>query len=208
MAQQNKLKVAVVGTGVFGTWISHQLQRAGCGATLFDQYGPANARSSSGGESRLLRAGYGPSRLYSDARFPAIEGKTWNHPVLVGDRLLVLPTHRRTDEPGSHHHRHPRQRPGDGRVPVVPLAPLMGDFALSAMQDQSLAILKIARNRVRRSSVRLRSSSAKLGSPVRPGFETPNSDGSPSWTHLEILPHKSPYARTEVGTLFLSRPKA
>ena len=23
------------------------------------------------------------------ARFPAIEGKTWNHPVLVGDRLLV-----------------------------------------------------------------------------------------------------------------------
>ena len=23
------------------------------------------------------------------ARFPALEGKTWNHPVLVGDRLLV-----------------------------------------------------------------------------------------------------------------------
>jgi len=23
------------------------------------------------------------------ARFPAIEGKTWNHPVLVGDVLLV-----------------------------------------------------------------------------------------------------------------------
>jgi hypothetical protein len=23
------------------------------------------------------------------ARVPAIEGKTWNHPVLVGDRLLV-----------------------------------------------------------------------------------------------------------------------
>ena len=23
------------------------------------------------------------------ARFPALEGKTWNHPVLVGDMLLV-----------------------------------------------------------------------------------------------------------------------
>jgi glycine/D-amino acid oxidase-like deaminating enzyme len=65
LAQQSKLKVAVVGAGVFGTWISRELQRAGCSVTLFDQYGPANARSSSGGESRLLRAGYGPSKLYS-----------------------------------------------------------------------------------------------------------------------------------------------
>ena len=23
------------------------------------------------------------------ARFPALEGKTWNHPVLIGDLLLV-----------------------------------------------------------------------------------------------------------------------
>ena len=27
------------------------------------------------------------------ARFPAMEGKTWNHPVLVGDRLLVRNDH-------------------------------------------------------------------------------------------------------------------
>ena len=30
-----------------------------------------------------------PDQFTELARFPAIEGKTWNHPVLVGDLLLV-----------------------------------------------------------------------------------------------------------------------
>ena len=30
-----------------------------------------------------------PDEFREIARFPAIEGKTWNHPVLVGDVLLV-----------------------------------------------------------------------------------------------------------------------
>lgn len=33
-----------------------------------------------------------PEQLTEIARFPAIEGKTWNHPVLVGDILLVRNT--------------------------------------------------------------------------------------------------------------------
>ena len=33
-----------------------------------------------------------PERLMELARFPAIKGKTWNHPVLVGDILLVRNT--------------------------------------------------------------------------------------------------------------------
>jgi hypothetical protein len=30
-----------------------------------------------------------PSRHEEIARFPAIEGKTWNHPVIVDGKLLV-----------------------------------------------------------------------------------------------------------------------
>jgi outer membrane protein assembly factor BamB len=39
------------------------------------------------GELALVAAT--PDRFTELARYPVIEGKTWNHPVLVGDRLLV-----------------------------------------------------------------------------------------------------------------------
>lgn len=39
------------------------------------------------GELALVRAA--SDQFTELARFPAMEGKTWNHPVLVGDRLLV-----------------------------------------------------------------------------------------------------------------------
>ncbi len=57
--------VAVVGAGVFGAWAALCLADSGRRVVLLDQYGPANARASSGGESRILRAGYGPDVLYT-----------------------------------------------------------------------------------------------------------------------------------------------
>ncbi|MBI1354043.1 MAG: FAD-dependent oxidoreductase [Acidobacteria bacterium] len=57
-------RVAVIGAGAFGGWTALQLQRMGAHVTLFDIWGPGNSRSSSGGETRLLRGLYGPDRLY------------------------------------------------------------------------------------------------------------------------------------------------
>lgn len=57
--------VAVIGAGVFGAWTAHELQRAGKKVALVDAYGPSNSRASSGGESRIIRMGYGPDELYT-----------------------------------------------------------------------------------------------------------------------------------------------
>jgi sarcosine oxidase len=57
--------VAVVGAGVFGAWTAYQLRRAGAEVVLVDAYGPGNSRASSGGESRMIRLGYGPDQVYT-----------------------------------------------------------------------------------------------------------------------------------------------
>jgi len=57
--------VAVVGAGVFGAWTAYQLRRAGAEVLLIDAYGPANSRASSGGESRIIRMGYGQDAIYT-----------------------------------------------------------------------------------------------------------------------------------------------
>jgi monomeric sarcosine oxidase len=55
----------VVGAGTFGAWTAWHLRRAGLSVALVDAYGPANSRASSGGESRLIRMGYGSDELYT-----------------------------------------------------------------------------------------------------------------------------------------------
>ena len=56
---------AVIGAGVFGAWIAHFLRVGGARVALLDAYGPANSRASSGGESRIIRMGYGPDEIYT-----------------------------------------------------------------------------------------------------------------------------------------------
>lgn len=57
--------VVVVGAGVFGAWTAWHLKRRGLKVALLDAYAPGNARSSSGGESRVIRLSYGGDPLYS-----------------------------------------------------------------------------------------------------------------------------------------------
>jgi sarcosine oxidase len=57
--------VLVVGAGVFGAWTALQLARRGQRVLLLDAYGPGNSRASSGGESRIIRMGYGADELYT-----------------------------------------------------------------------------------------------------------------------------------------------
>src|ERR1700722_13828464 len=57
--------VAVVGAGVFGAWTAWHLSKRGKRVVLLDAYGPAHSRASSGGESRIIRMGYGGDELYT-----------------------------------------------------------------------------------------------------------------------------------------------
>ncbi len=57
--------VVVVGAGVFGVWTALDLRRSGRKVLLVDAYGPGNNRSSSGGESRIIRMGYGADEIYT-----------------------------------------------------------------------------------------------------------------------------------------------
>jgi sarcosine oxidase len=57
--------VAVVGAGVFGAWTAWHLAKRGQRVVLLEAYGPAHARASSGGESRIIRMGYGADELYT-----------------------------------------------------------------------------------------------------------------------------------------------
>ena len=56
---------AVIGAGVFGAWIAWHLSQVGLKVILLDAYGVAHSRASSGGETRIIRMGYGGDELYT-----------------------------------------------------------------------------------------------------------------------------------------------
>src|SRR5258706_642658 len=65
--------VAVVGAGVFGAWTAYQLRRSGRRVILIDAHGPGHSRSSSGGESRIIRMGYGADEVYTRSASRALQ---------------------------------------------------------------------------------------------------------------------------------------
>jgi len=65
MSGQKSYDVAVVGAGVFGAWTAWHFAKRGKKVVLIEAYGPAHSRASSGGESRIIRMGYGADELYT-----------------------------------------------------------------------------------------------------------------------------------------------
>src|SRR5579863_4584353 len=57
--------VAVIGAGVFGACTAYTLAQRGARVLLVDAYGAGNSRASSGGESRIIRMGYGADEIYT-----------------------------------------------------------------------------------------------------------------------------------------------
>lgn len=68
-----RASVIVVGAGAFGGWSALQLLRKGAKVILLDAWGPGNSRSSSGGETRVIRTTYGPERLYTQMAARALQ---------------------------------------------------------------------------------------------------------------------------------------
>ena len=90
-----KAHVAVIGAGVFGAWTAEHLRRAGHRVTLVDMAGPANNRASSGGESRMTRAGYGKDEIYSRMALDSLRGmegaqRTSGLPIFIPHGVLFF----------------------------------------------------------------------------------------------------------------------
>jgi sarcosine oxidase len=94
-------RAVVVGAGVFGAWTAEHLRRAGHNVLLLDAWGPAHARASSGGESRMTRAAYGADEIYTRMAvdsLPEWEALSARSPLPLFHRIGVLFFSGRRDE--------------------------------------------------------------------------------------------------------------
>jgi glycine/D-amino acid oxidase-like deaminating enzyme len=80
-------QVAIVGAGAFGAWTALTLRERGADVLLIDSHGPGNNRSSSGGDSRNIRAAYGDREIYT--RWAIASWSQWKEREReFGQRLL------------------------------------------------------------------------------------------------------------------------
>ena len=57
--------VAVIGVGAFGAWTAWHFAKRCKRVVLIEAYAPGHSRASSGGETRIIRMGYGADELYT-----------------------------------------------------------------------------------------------------------------------------------------------
>jgi len=86
----SQISVVVVGAGAFGGWTALHLLRSGAKVTLLDLRGPGNSRSSSGDETRIIRATYGSSLLYTQMAVDAL--RLWQENEARWQQRLFVPT--------------------------------------------------------------------------------------------------------------------
>jgi len=72
---KTKPHIAVIGAGAFGGWTALHLLERRARVSLLDAWGPGNSRSSSGGETRIMRGTYGPDQPYTELAARAL--KLW-----------------------------------------------------------------------------------------------------------------------------------
>lgn len=82
--------IAVIGAGAFGGWTALHLRERGARVTLLDAWGPGNSRASSGGETRIMRATYGPDQPYTELAARAL--KLWQKYERRWKRQFLHPT--------------------------------------------------------------------------------------------------------------------
>ena len=73
VSKTSRPHIAVIGAGAFGGWTALYLHRTGAQVTLLDAWGPGNSRSSSGGETRIIRGTYGPDQPYTKLAARALD---------------------------------------------------------------------------------------------------------------------------------------
>lgn len=87
--------IAVIGAGAFGGWTALHLLRQKVRVTLVDAWGPGNARASSGGETRVIRATYGRNGVYTKMAVRALQlwqenEKRWNRKLYTRTGALWM----------------------------------------------------------------------------------------------------------------------
>jgi len=94
IAQTPGPRVVVVGAGAFGGWTALMLRRAGAQVTLVDAWGPGHARSSSSGETRVIRGTYGDRAIYTTMAARAMQ--LWKAHDAQAGRAPTAPFFHRT----------------------------------------------------------------------------------------------------------------
>ena len=102
----SKPHIAVIGAGAFGGWTALRLLEQGARVTLIDAWGPGNSRSSSGGETRVMRGTYGPDQPYTELAARALRlwgtyERKWKRQFLHRSGVLWMASRDDSFERGS-----------------------------------------------------------------------------------------------------------